>query len=183
MLKLLDMPVSQEEHLRNVQGEPDWTHHFQHWDQDRSRRSLEYHADSSPCEQECHAVFPRKINFLRKFMFDYGKIVKPIQEMIKKYVVCSWEKKEKELFTYIKQAIAEAFALYNLIFNKYLLLYSFTSNTSLVVVLTQKDELNNEQPISFMSASLQGPELKYLTMKKQAYEVYKEMKHFKLYLL
>jgi len=51
-------------------------------------------------------------------------------------------------------------------FNKYFLLYTFSSETSLVAVFTKKDELNNEWPISFMSTSLLGTKLNYPTMDK-----------------
>lgn len=40
-------------------------------------------------------------------------------------------------------------------------------------MLTEKDELNNESPISFMIVSMQGLELNYPAMDKQAYAVYK----------
>lgn len=58
--------------------------------------------------------------------------------------------------------------LYRPDFNKDFLLYTFPSNASLSVVLTQKDELNNEWPISFMSPILQGTKLNYLAVEKQA---------------
>lgn len=75
------------------------------------------------------------------------------------------------------------FSLYNLDFIKIFLLYTFASNNSLAAILTQKDEMKNWCPISFMSASMQGSELNYLVIDKQAYEVYKVVKHFKPYLL
>ncbi|MBO1695043.1 RNase H-like domain-containing protein, partial [Bacteroides uniformis] len=50
-------------------------------------------------------------------------------------------------------------------------------------VLTQKDGSNDEQPISFMSARLQGADLNYLDIEKQAYAICKEIKHFKPYIL
>jgi hypothetical protein len=53
----------------------------------------------------------------------------------------------------------------------------------LVVVLTKKDELNSEAPISFMRTNLQGFELKYLAIDKYAYTIYKSVKHFKSYIL
>jgi len=43
--------------------------------------------------------FLGKINFLQKFILDYAQIVKPMQDMIKKYVVYTWGKKEKHAFT------------------------------------------------------------------------------------
>jgi hypothetical protein len=53
----------------------------------------------------------------------------------------------------------------------------------LSAVLTQKDDENNEAPISFMSTNLQGAELNYPTIYKHAYRVYKEIKHFRSYIL
>lgn len=90
---------------------------------------------------------------------------------------------EKDTFTRIKQEIAKALALYNQNFSKDFFLYTFSSDTSLITMLTQKDELNNERPISFMSESLKISELNYPTMEKQAYAVYKVMKYLRPYLL
>jgi hypothetical protein len=53
----------------------------------------------------------------------------------------------------------------------------------LVAVLTQKDDENNEAPVSFMSTNLQGAELNYPAIDKQAYTVYKAVKHFRSYIL
>lgn len=97
--------------------------------------------------------FLGKINFLRKFIFHYAQIIKPIQEMIKSDIVYKWDKMVKDVFTYIKQEIAEARALQSLDFSKYFFLYTFTYDTSLAIVLTQKDQLNNERPIFFMNVT------------------------------
>jgi len=45
------------------------------------------------------------------------------------------------------------------------------------------NEMNDECPISFMDASMQGPKLNYPTIEKQAYAVYKVLKHIRPYLL
>ena len=65
----------------------------------------------------------------------------------------------------------------------HLFLYTFSSDQSLVAVLTQKDDDNNEAPVSFMSTNLQGVELNYPTVDKHAYAVYKAVKHFSSYIL
>ena len=39
-----------------------------------------------------------KINFVRRFIFDFAKIVKPLQEMIKKDSNFKWKKERKEVF-------------------------------------------------------------------------------------
>jgi len=73
--------------------------------------------------------------------------------------------------------------LRSLDFNKDLFLYTFASNQSLVAVLTQKDDENNETHISFIITNLQEPEINYPTIDKQAYVVYKGVKHFRSYIL
>jgi hypothetical protein len=45
------------------------------------------------------------------------------------------------------------------------------------------DDVNNEAPVSFMSTNLQGVELNYIAIDKQAYVVYKAIKHFRSYIL
>jgi len=82
-------------------------------------------------------------------------------------------KKEKEAFAKIKEVIVVTPALFNLDFNRELMLYTFSSNWLLATVLTQKDEQGNEHPISFMSTGMQGSELNYLDINKKGYVVYK----------
>jgi hypothetical protein len=68
-------------------------------------------------------------------------------------------------------------------FRKYFVLYTFASNQSLAALLTQKDDENNEASVSFMSTNIQGEKLNYPAIDKQAYAVYKEVKHFRSYIL
>ena len=56
------------------------------------------------------------------------------------------------------------------------ILYTFASDDLLAVVLTQKEDGGDEYPISFMSTGLQGAELNYTAVDKQAYVVFKEVK-------
>ena len=50
-------------------------------------------------------------------------------------------------------------------------------------MLTQKNEDGEEFLVSFMSTGLQGSELKYSSIDKQAFAVFKVVKHFLPYLL
>ena len=50
-------------------------------------------------------------------------------------------------------------------------------------MLTQKEDGGDEFPISFMSTSIQGAELNYPAMDKQAYAVFKAVKQFRPYIL
>jgi hypothetical protein len=68
-------------------------------------------------------------------------------------------------------------------FSKDFFLYTFTFDQSLAAILTQKDDDNKEAPVSFMSTNLQGAELNYPAIEKQAYAMYKAVKHFRSYIL
>jgi hypothetical protein len=62
-------------------------------------------------------------------------------------------------------------------------LYTFSSDRSYATVLTQKNAEKNEVPIAFMSSTFKGAELKYPAVDRQAYVVFKAVKHFQSYLL
>ena len=100
--------------------------------------------------------FLGKINSVRRFISDFTEIVKPLQEMIKKYSNFKWSKERKEAFDKIKEAITEAPTLRSPNFNNEFILYTLTSDHSIVVVLTEKNEYREEFPVSFMSTGRQG---------------------------
>ena len=101
--------------------------------------------------------------------------------MVKNIVQFKWNDIEKVAFKDIKTTIAHATSLRSPDFEKDFILYTFDLDNSLVAVLTQKWELGDEYPISFMSTGLQGAELNYPTMQKQTYEFFKETKKFRPY--
>ena len=96
------------------------------------------------------------INFLRRFVPYLAQIMKPLQQVVKQSVQFKWTDVEKVSFNEIKEAIAHAPSLRSLDFEKNFILYTFASNNSLATMLTQKGELGDEYPISFMSTELQG---------------------------
>ena len=98
--------------------------------------------------------FLGKINFVRIFISEFVEIVKPLQEMIKKDTHFKWTKERREAFDKIKEAITEAPNLWSPNFDNEFILYTFASNHSIVVVLTQKKEEGEEFPVSFMRIDL-----------------------------
>ena len=74
--------------------------------------------------------------------------------MIKKSVQFKWTDVDNVAFNDIKAAIAHAPSLRSPDFENDFILYTFDSDNLLVVVLTQKGELGDEYPISFMSTGL-----------------------------
>ena len=80
--------------------------------------------------------FLGKINFVRRFIFYFKEIVKPLQEMIKKDSNVKWTKKRKEAYDRIKESIEEAPTLRSPNFDKEFILYTYVSDHFIVVVLT-----------------------------------------------
>ena len=89
---------------------------------------------------------------------------------------------EKNAFSKIKTSVAHAPSLKSTNFEKDFILYTFASDDSLAAVLTQEEDGGDEYPISFMSTSLQGDELNYPAIEKQAHAVFKAAKKFRPYI-
>ena len=68
-------------------------------------------------------------------------------------------------------------------FLKYFILYTFSIDVSYASMLTHKNEEDVKIPVSFMSSTFKGSELNYTYVDKQAYTIYKSVKHFRPYLL
>lgn len=81
-------------------------------------------------------------------------------DIIKKNTNFRWGAREKENFYLIKESIMHAPNLMSPDYNKYFILYLFSSDTSYVMVLTQKSSEEEEFPVAFMSSSLHNAELK-----------------------
>ena len=103
--------------------------------------------------------------------------------MIKKDFNFKWTRKRRDEFENIKEAIAEAPTLRSPNFVNEFILYTFSSDHSIATVITQKNEEGEEFLVSFMSIGLQGVELKYPAVNKQAFAVFEDVKHVRPYLL
>ena len=86
-------------------------------------------------------------------------------------------------FKDIEHATTEALVLVSWYFSKYLLIFSYAFDQTIVGVLLQKINQNVEQPIAFFSKVLRYGELKYDIMEKQAYALIKSLKYFRVYVL
>ena len=127
--------------------------------------------------------FMGTINFVRRFVPNFVQIVNPLQQMVKQSVQFKWTDVERNTFSKMKTSIAQAPSLKSPNFEKDFILYTFASKDSLVAVLTQKEDGGDEYPISFMSTGLQGADLNYPAVDKQAYAVFKAVKQFRPYIL
>eukprot|EP00253_Pinus_taeda_P009901 PITA_09901 len=103
--------------------------------------------------------------------------------MIRKNAVFKWGLVEKETFDLIKQSIINSPSLITPNFSNHFTLYTIASDSSYAAVLTQLNDHNLEAPISFFSSNIQGAELNYSDVEKQALAVFKAVKHYRPFLL
>ena len=131
-----------------------------------------------PHSKKSMQSFLGKINFVSRFIPGFTEIVRPLQKMIRKDAEFKWNIDEKQSFHDILKAIAEAPTLTSPDFSKPFILYTFASDSSYAAVLIQKNQENNEAPIAFTSSGLNGAELNYPEVDKQAFAVFKSVKTF-----
>jgi hypothetical protein len=131
-----------------------------------------------PSSKKSMQSFLGQINFVRRFVPSFSEMVRPLQNLIKKDVQYHWGPLESQAFDSIKKAIIDAPSLMSPDFSQDFTLYTFASDRSYAVVLTQKNAENNEVPIAFMSSAFKGVELNYPAVDQQAYAVFKAVKHF-----
>lgn len=53
-----------------------------------------------------YGPFLEKINFVRRFVPNFAEIVKPMNDLLKKYTPYSWNQTKNKAFEYIKERIA-----------------------------------------------------------------------------
>jgi hypothetical protein len=136
-----------------------------------------------PHNKKSMQSFLGKINFVRRFVPSFVETVKPLQDMIKKDAEFKWGPKEKVTFEKYQNINNSGSDIDESRLQQYFILYMFSSDVAFAVVLTQKYQDGNEYPITFMSSGLQGVELDYPEVDKQAYVVFKVVKHFRPYLI
>eukprot|EP00253_Pinus_taeda_P031188 PITA_31188 len=103
--------------------------------------------------------------------------------MIKKNSNFKWGLDEHEALNLIKQAIINAPSLATPNFSESFILYTFALGKSYAAILTQANQEKAKAPIAFFSSNLQGAELNYSDVEKQAYAIFKAIKYFRPFLL
>ena len=107
-----------------------------------------------PHNKKSMQSFLRQINFVKRFVPDFSRIVLPLQAMIKKNSLFKWGQLEYEDFNLIKQSIINALSLATPNFSNHFTLYTFASEKSYTTILTQANQDKVEAPISFFSSNL-----------------------------
>eukprot|EP00253_Pinus_taeda_P020814 PITA_20814 len=129
-------------------------------------------------------AFLGKINFLRRFIPNLAELIRLLSNMLKKDdAKVRWSLETKQAFESIKTALNQTSVLTSPQFDKDFIIFSFASEHTIVVVLLQKDDQGNENPISFFNRALRDAPLKYQIMERQAYALVKAIKDFRIYIL
>eukprot|EP00253_Pinus_taeda_P035091 PITA_35091 len=96
-------------------------------------------------------AFLGKINFLRTFIPNLAELIRLLSNMLKKDAKVKWSLETKQDFESMKTALTQTPVLTSPQFDKDFIIFSFTSEHTIVVVLLQKDDQGNEKPIAFFS--------------------------------
>ena len=110
--------------------------------------------------------FLGQINFVKRFVPSFSRIVLPLQAMIKKNSLFKWGNLEHEAFNLIKQDIVNTLSLAMPKFSNHFTFYTFASEKSYAAILTQGNQDKVEALISFFRSNLQGAELNYSDVEK-----------------
>ena len=81
-----------------------------------------------------------KINFLRRFVSNFAKLVKHIIAMLRKGHEIKWTAESRGYFAQIKKALTEAPVLISPDYSKDFLIFSFASDDSIAAVLLQRND-------------------------------------------
>jgi len=120
-----------------------------------------------PHNKKAMQSFLGQINFVKRFVPNFSRIVSPLQAMIKKNPIFKWGQDEYEACNLIKQTIVNTPSLATPNFSNPFILYTFASDRSYVAILTQANQDKVEAPIAFFSSNLQGSELNYMLFSKR----------------
>lgn len=113
---------------------------------------------------------------MQRFIPNYAEIVNEITNMLKKDNEFKWIVHDIYSFSQIKKAISEAPVLASPDYLKLFSIFSFASETTLAIVLLQKNDDGYEQPIDFSSKVMRYVELRYDIMEKKEYSLVQAMK-------
>lgn len=102
--------------------------------------------------------------------------MKDINDIIKNNLEVKWNAQATYSFSQIKSALSEAPILANRDYTKPFNIFSFASDSTIKIVLLQKNEDHYEQPFAFFSKVMMYVELKYDIIEKQAYALVQSFK-------
>ncbi|GBB94650.1 hypothetical protein RclHR1_23990004 [Rhizophagus clarus] len=121
-------------------------------------------------------------SYYRKFIKDFSKIVRPMNELLKKNVLFEWDQKKQNAFERLKECLMKVPILSYPDFNRSFIIYMDASGTSLGTVLSQLQEDGKEHVIAYASRSMNKAEMNYAITDQECFAVVWAVQHFQHYL-
>jgi hypothetical protein len=100
-------------------------------------------------------------SYYRKFVKDFSKIAKPLNNLMKKNVKFEWKEKQQKAFDILKTKLMEKPIVKYPDFGKEFMVITDASGKGLGAILAQKNKDNKEVVIAYASRSLVGAEINY----------------------
>ncbi|KAG1046838.1 hypothetical protein G6F43_010692 [Rhizopus delemar] len=125
-------------------------------------------------------------SYYRSFIPDYAKHAEPLQQLVKKNKVFTWDKSQVEGFEFFKRCLISPPLLAYPNRQKVQVLTVDGSSIGLGAILSQVDDLDtlgNEEVVSYASRTLRGPERNYAITHIEALAVVWGVQHYRHFLL
>lgn len=122
------------------------------------------------------------VGYYRRFVKDFASIAQPLHSLLHKDITWTWTEHHQLAFDNLKQRLLGAPILAQPDFSKTFILQTDWSTLGIGAVLTQKNEQNKEQPVSYYSRSLTPAEQNYSASEGEALAVISAISHFRPYL-
>jgi len=116
-------------------------------------------------------------SFYKRFVKDFGTIVAPLNDIVKKDVVFKWGEEHQRAFQILKEKLTNALILALPNFTKTFESECDASSIGIAVVLLQEGH-----PIAYFSEKLKGSHLNYSTYDKKLYALVKALYNGQHYL-
>ena len=120
--------------------------------------------------------------YYRKFIQQFNKMAKPLNDLLKKGNAWQWEQEQIESFHLLQTALTQEPVLQYPDFTKSFILTTDASGFAIGAILSQ-GKIGEDKPIAFASRTLNSPEQNYSTIEKELIAIVWVCRHFRPYLL
>ena len=121
-------------------------------------------------------------NYNRRFLKDYAKIAKSLNNLTRKDALWNWDTKCQTAFEQLHDGFLLAPMLFYPDMNREFILTTDASDFAISYILSQQDKDEVERVIEFAGRSLRGPELNYTITDKEGLGIMEGFRHFHTYL-
>ena len=122
------------------------------------------------------------VGYYRKFIPQFSKIAKPLNDLLKKEISWTWQSEQMTAFQNLKDALIQYPVLQFPDFTQPFIVTTDASNYAIGAILSQ-GKLGEDKPIAYASRTLNNAEINYSTTEKELLALVWAAKHFRPYLL